>query len=539
MPRGVDFDRYPLCYCQVFLIFATKETSGEEFHLCLCGFICDMNVILNFFRSPKFQFSRFKIGLLGIWILALGLRFWGLSRFNTLVFDEVYYAKYAVHYLDGTDFFDAHPPLGKYCIALGIWLSQFFSLDESWTTDVAGRALNPFSYRWFDAFIGSFVPLLIAGISYQLSQRQRYALIAGVLATLEGLWLVESRYALINIYMVFLGLLGQWLFLVALDRSKLWKEVCLGLAGISFGGAISVKWNGLGFLGGIYILCILAWIFRWMMPKFRYLARGEGKSDIFPFMKFTKISVLKFSLYLAIVPILIYGLVWIPHLNANSNATFWKIHQQILSYHQDLGTGKDVHPYCSPWYSWPLLLRPIGYFYEKSGGEKAAILPINSNPETSIVYDVHLLGNPILFWLSSAAIVLAILLISEWIFRGIYILHERSKSISNSHQFLQQSSEIWILLYLIVNYAVNWLPWAKVSRCTFLYLYMGSMVFAVLAIAWFVERWLQSSRSLYRTIGSLTLVAIVISFWFWLPIYLGLPLSSEDFQLRMWFKSWI
>jgi len=520
--------------------FLHKRDILEKSFISVCAdFFCDMNVILKFFRSPNSRFSKFQIGLLGIWILALGLRFWGLSRFNTLVFDEVYYAKYAVHYLDGTDFFDAHPPLGKYCIALGIWLSQLFPLDASATTDVAGRALYPFSYRWFDAFIGSFVPLLIAGIAERLSRRRRYALIAGFLATLEGLWLVESRYALINIYMVFFGLLGQWLFLVALDRSKLRKEVCLALAGISLGGSIAVKWNGLGFLGGIYILWGLAWICRWIVPKFRELARWEGTINFLPFIKLTKISALKFSIYFAIVPTLIYSLLWIPHLHANSNSTFWGVHQQILSYHQGLGTGKDVHPYCSPWYSWPLLLRPIGYFYEKSGGEKAAILPINSNPEQSIVYDVHLLGNPILFWLSSAAIVLAVLLILEWIFRGIVLTNERSKSISKCRQFLRQSSEIWILLYLVVNYAVNWLPWAKVGRCTFLYLYMGAMVFAVLAIAWFVDRWLQSSRYLYRTIGGLTLAAIAISFWFWLPIYLGLPLSPDNFQLRMWFKSWI
>ncbi|MGB6169255.1 MAG: phospholipid carrier-dependent glycosyltransferase, partial [Geitlerinemataceae cyanobacterium] len=154
-----------------------------------------MNIILRLFRS-----SGLTIPILGIWLLALSLRFWGLSRFNTLVFDEVYYAKYAVNYLNGTEFFDAHPPLGKYCISIGIWLSQFFPLNSSVTTDVAGQNLNPFSYRWLNAFIGSFVPLLISGIAYQISHRRSYALISGFLATLEGLWLVESRYALINIY---------------------------------------------------------------------------------------------------------------------------------------------------------------------------------------------------------------------------------------------------------------------------------------------------------------------------------------------------
>lgn len=498
-----------------------------------------MSFILKFFRSPESRISGFTIGILGIWILALSLRFWGLSRFNTLVFDEVYYAKYAVNYLNGTEFFDAHPPLGKYCIALGIWVSQFFGLHSGVTTDVAGQNLHPFSYRWLNALIGSFVPILISGIAYQIGRRRSYAFIAGLFATLEGLWLVESRYALINIYMVFFGLLGQWLFLIGIDQTRKLKDGCLVLSGISLGAAIAVKWNGLGFLGSLYILWGLGWLFRGIFLKVNDGDRGKWLLDRSPFIQITQISALKFLLFLAVLPIFTYVIAWMPHLQINSSTTFWDVHQKMLSYHQDLGTGKEVHPYCSPWYSWPLLLRPIGYFYEKSDGKNALILPINQNPENHLVYDVHLFGNPLLFWLSSAAIGIAILILSEWIFKWISLGFEQPKSISKNRQFLQQSSEIWVLLYLVINYAVNWLPWSKVSRCTFIYLYMGALVFAVLTIAWLVDRWLRSSRDVYQILGGLTVFAIVLSFLFWMPIYLGLPLSPESFQLRMWFKSWI
>jgi dolichyl-phosphate-mannose-protein mannosyltransferase len=498
-----------------------------------------MSVILKLFRSPRSRVPGLAIGILGIWLLALSLRFWGLSRFNTLVFDEVYYAKYAVNYLNGTEFFDAHPPLGKYCIAIGIWLSQFFSLDSIVTTDVAGKNLNPFSYRWLNAFIGSFIPILISGIAYQIGRRRSYALIAGFLATLEGLWLVESRYALINIYTIFFGLLGQWLFWVGLDRRKKWKDVCFMFSGICLGSAIAVKWNGLGFLGSLYLLWGCGWIFRWMTLKLPESDRWMGNIEGSLFVKITKIPIFKLLFYLVILPIVTYILWWIPHLHINDSTTFWKVHEQMLSYHQGLGTGKDVHPYCSPWWSWPLLLRPIGYFYEKSGGEKALILPVNPNPERPLVYDVHLLGNPILFWLSSAAIVIFLAILTEWIFRWISLVFDRDRRIFSTRQVLQKSSEIWVLLYLATNYAVNWLPWAKVDRCTFLYLYMGALVFAVLAIAWFVDIWLHSSRKIYQILGVIIIFTIVISFWFWLPIYLGIPLSPEDFKMRMLFESWI
>jgi dolichyl-phosphate-mannose--protein O-mannosyl transferase len=43
-----------------------------------------------------------------------------IERFNTLVFDEVYYAKFAKDYLTKTPFFNPHPPLSQYIIAIGI-----------------------------------------------------------------------------------------------------------------------------------------------------------------------------------------------------------------------------------------------------------------------------------------------------------------------------------------------------------------------------------------------------------------------------------
>lgn len=49
--------------------------------------------------------SWFGIGMTAIFLLSISLRFWGLERFNTLVFDEVYYAIYSNNYLIGKQFF--------------------------------------------------------------------------------------------------------------------------------------------------------------------------------------------------------------------------------------------------------------------------------------------------------------------------------------------------------------------------------------------------------------------------------------------------
>ncbi len=156
------------------------------------------------------RFPWFSMGIAAVFLLSVSLRFWGLSRFNTLVFDEVYYAKFANNYLTRTPFFDGHPPLSKYIIAIAIWLGSHLPFGQDAVNSLTGSMRSTWSYRWLNALTGSFIPLVVAGIAYQLSHRRSYALIAALFAAADGLFLVESRYALNNVYLVIFGLLGQW-----------------------------------------------------------------------------------------------------------------------------------------------------------------------------------------------------------------------------------------------------------------------------------------------------------------------------------------
>ncbi|MFM6311682.1 MAG: phospholipid carrier-dependent glycosyltransferase, partial [Dolichospermum sp.] len=176
----------------------------------------------------------FRLGIIGIFIFSFSLRFWGLSRFNTLVFDEVYFAKFGNNYLTHTPFFNAHPPLSQYLIGLGIWISNHIPIGrETDVNSLTGSLLFPGSYRWLNALTGSFIPVVVTLLTYQLSYRYRLALLAGFFTACDGLFLVESRYALSNIYIVIFGLLGQWLLLLALQKQKQKRGFWLLLSGIS------------------------------------------------------------------------------------------------------------------------------------------------------------------------------------------------------------------------------------------------------------------------------------------------------------------
>lgn len=485
-------------------------------------------------KTISFQTIGPWIGLCGIFSFALAVRFWGLNRFNSLVFDEIYYAKYAQNYLSHQPFFDAHPPMGKYMIALGIWLGQFFPVDPSVVNNLTGATHAPWQYRWLDALIGSFVPLWVAGIAYCLSGRWRYALLAGLFTALDGLLLVESRYALINISLIFWGLLGQFLFLVGLRQGDLLRRWgILALAGVCLGFAIAVKWNGLAFIMGLGAIWVIIRLLHWH-PALKSRRPGLQRQGFAQnwVESLRQLHGLTLVVVLGVIPLLVYTLVWIPHLDLNHQTLSW-VHEQMLGYHTRMKDGPSVHPYCSRWYTWPLMIRPMSYFYQMTRSISDPLPPLTpplAAGAGTVIYDVHAMGNPFLWWFSAIALVAWLL---HWLESSKRGLRGLLLAVRKTPGFY------WPSLFILVNYGVNFLPWVVVSRCTFIYLYMGASIYGFLAIAFVVDQWLRLSQLRWRSIGLAIIFLIVVAFVYWLPIYLGLPLSQTEFRNRMWFNSWV
>ncbi len=297
----------------------------------------------------------FQIGLVSVFLLSLALRFWGLGRFNILVFDEVYYAKFGNNYLTGVPFFDGHPPLGKLIIAAGIWFGKYIPWWNTEVNGLTGSLLSPLSYRWFNAFFGSFIPLLVSGIAYQLSHRRSFGLIAGLFAACDGIFLVEARYALINQYIVIFGLLGQFCLLLALNHQDKRRNLYLAIAGVGFGASIGTKWNGVFYLAGAYGLWITAWIIQALqhklvtnelhyekqstsmyafpgnvgiMGRIKLRNNKQIEARTTPLENLTQLNIYQVLIFLGIIPIVIYGLIWIPHLQLDTKYNFVEVHKQ-------------------------------------------------------------------------------------------------------------------------------------------------------------------------------------------------------------------
>jgi dolichyl-phosphate-mannose--protein O-mannosyl transferase len=497
-----------------------------------------MSWLKKLFTQPIWWFW---MGMAGVFMFCVALRFWGLDRFNTLVFDEIYYAKFANNYLTHTPFFDGHPPLSKYLIAIGMWIGSYLPFGQDSLNSLTGSLRSTWSYRWLNALTGSLISMVIAGIAYQLSYRKSYAFIAALLAACDGLLLVESRYALNNVYLVLFGLLGQWFFLRGLECRGLRRSFWLALAGIGFGASASIKWNGLGFLLGAYLVWIAAWMIR-LLQCFRPQNTSDHRETAqrqSPLVFLTQLNVLHVLFYLAIIPALFYSIEWIPHLQLNPEFGLWEVQKQILAYHERVGFGPKVHPYCSHWYTWPLMLRPVVYFYataQKITDPLPVMGPLLPASDGKVIYDVHDIGNPFLWWFSTAAILLLLWTLAQrvWFFSSAsFRFNVLTIGVNWS------PAQTWIALYLILNWLANLLPWAMITRCTFLYHYMEASVFAELALAWLIDHWLQSYWRGFRVVSVTIIFLILLAFVFWMPIYLGLPLSPEALSYRMWLHSWI
>jgi len=273
---------------------------------------------------------------------------------------------------------------------------------------------------------------------------------------------------------------------------------------------------------------VAAWVMQWVRSKVGSLEVRNTKLSPTRLANLTQLNVLHILWNFAIIPVLTYSLLWIPHLQMNPKPGFWQAQHDILTFHEKIGSGPEVHPYCSKWYSWLLMWRPVAYFYQTAQNttEQVPAYPPLPADAAKVIYDVHAMGNPFLWWLSTAAIFLLLLMLTLRFLEGV-----GWKSSPTPHS--------WMALYLVLNWLANLLPWVRVTRCIFLYHYMGSSVFSGLALAWLVDRWLHSDEPHFRSAAVTIIFLVLLAFVFWLPIYLGLPLPFQGYRFWMWFRSWI
>jgi len=261
------------------------------------------------------------------------------------VFDEVYHAKTALQYLNGESPTEwVHPPTAKLLIAVGVWLFGYV----------------PWAWRLIPALAG----VALAPVFYLFARRvlvtERAAVLATVLLLCDGVYLVQSRIAMTNIFAVLFQVSSALFILRAALRPRL-SAPDMAAAGLFLGLALSTRWTSLwaaGFLG----LVLLA------VRRLRIIKPRELTLTVLAFL---------------VLPVGIYVLSYVPWMRQGHELKeLLPLQKAIWRYHADL---RATHPYFSRWYTWPLLYRPTWYYFKQTG-------------ET--IRGIVALGNPALWWAS-------------------------------------------------------------------------------------------------------------------------------------------
>jgi dolichyl-phosphate-mannose--protein O-mannosyl transferase len=416
---------------------------------------------------------NFKHQLLILLIVSLITRLWNLGEFNELVFDEAHYVKFADHYIRGKDFFQVHPPVAQYLTAISIIVGRFFPfpVNTNYVNNAVGFTYNVLGYRWLNSLLGALLPIIASLLVYEVKPDKKIAIMTGIFVVLDGLFLTESRYALNNIYLVFFGILSQFLIIKGIKNNN--NQVRI-LGSISLGMSIGTKISGLGYLGGTFI----------------YLKMGEIRG---------KISDGKLIDTMLTIPLLAYLALWIPHQIMVKSSDFYETHILSLKFHKE--AAEVNHPSNSKWFQWILLYKPIPFVSKQIGETYRYVLSF---------------ANPVIGYGSTISIIALI---------GRKYLIRIDKTYKD------------LINFCIINYLTNLLPWSLVRRGVFLYHYLPSYIYGMMALSLIIsvldDKFPKAKIVILFTAASLGI------FWFYMPIYYGLPMDYKELTNILLFTKWI
>ncbi len=408
---------------------------------------------------------------------ALALYLPRLSVPPVYIYDEVYHAYTAAQYVAGNP--DAyvwytrapvpdvaytwnHPPLGLWCIAAGIRI-------------LGDRAVG---WRIAPAAFGAAGIALVYLLALRLTARAKTAALAAGLVLLDGLWFVQSRTAMLDVFGA-VALLGAMLALDACLGAPVERALGpLAALGLFLGLGIAVKWNGAypAVFAGLTVLARAG------------LASRSGN------VAAVRLHAWAIPLTLAALPAAVYVAAYVPFFVVGHTAReLLELQWQTWSYHAHLTA---THAYQSRWWEWPLALRPVWYHVEHRDGTVA---------------NTYVNGNPLLLWAFVPAV--------GWML--FTTIRARSRA----------------AVVVGIGFLGTWVPWILVSRIAFVYHFMPAVPFGAIAVAWSATRIAELGRAGRIAVG-IYLALVAAAFVFFYPIWSSVPLTEAEFNARMWLPSW-
>jgi dolichyl-phosphate-mannose-protein mannosyltransferase len=388
--------------------------------------------------------------LVGLWA-----RVWKLGFPGERVWDEIYFPVMARKFLDGVYQFDLHPPLGKFIIAVGIALFGD----------------TPIGWRVMPLLFGVAMIPLGAALGFYLFRERVAALLVAAFIAGETFLIAYSRTGIMDGILLFLTLATLLAALRAERPSQvIWVAVLLGLA-------IGVKW-------AVFMVVVPVGYVLWRKGLMRHFLAGLWVSAV------VYIFVVYVGALVAVTtnPWEAWQWTWDWHLRAAEKIT-----------------AAIPNAWGSPWWSWPLMLRPIrlSSLFATAEGDLQVIVAI---------------GNPVLWYASTLAVVAGFV--------------ETARRLVARKPIADDP-----LVPILLGYVFLLLPWIPGTRIPYIYNYLPSYAFALLALVyWLLRFWGRKPWGPWVVVA-FTVLALAGTFYF-LPLAAGLPLSDAALQQRVWLDSW-
>jgi len=410
------------------------------------------------------------------------------TYFTETMFDEVYFTRTAVQYLNLQWPYEwTHPPLGKIIISAGI----------------AAFGLNPFGWRIMGVIFGTLMIPILFLLGKKMFNSYIGGFSAAFLLAFDFMHFTEARLGITDTYVVFFSLLSQLFFFIYLSNviKKGWKNVGvmpLFLSFVFFAFGFSTKWLVLfGFLGGLALLITL---------RLSEVAKNKGNLSAKLYLLFDRPYT--HIVLFALLSIGIYFVTYLPDLFAGRTFTdVVNLQNSMYAYHA-APIGLD-HPYSSPGWSWPIIGKPLWIY--------VSVLPDNMRSTVS------LFGNPAVWWLGFIAIIAITGFVLFKIITGLK---------------LRQMPKFEVpLVFLMVAFFAQWLPYAFVSRGLFIYHYYANVPIICLGSAYFISKyWKYKWMKIVAIIYFITVIVLFVLFY---PVISGMPVLKVTTESLRWFNSWV
>ncbi|MBV8087099.1 MAG: glycosyltransferase family 39 protein [Chloroflexi bacterium] len=384
-----------------------------------------------------------------------------------------------------------HPPLAKLLIG--------------WSERLGGY--TPLSWRLPSMVFGVAGVAVVYGLAFALWRSAWWAALAGLLVAEDGLHIVQSRTAMLDVFMATFAIAGVLCLVLARRHGGLrW----LLLAGALFGAAVASKWSG----ALVAIPAIVAWgvLARKVIPSPAAAGEGEGEGPSALWTttlsrwreRESRLSGQTPRRWLRAVPlaaIAVYLASYTPFFiqHGPDPGGFVRLQTAMLMYHEDLQLANSM---ASPALSWPLMLHPNTYYYGGEGfSPTGAMLPTSREKEITTV------GNPVLWWgwlgLGTAALWIAV--------------RKRDRGAAVA----------------VAGWACCFVPWVFIPRTAFFYYMLPAVPFMALGACAAIR-----ALPLRLPIGIGLAIASTLAAIAFAPHWLALPVPVGYGQALRWLSGW-